>query len=281
MYRITLADCCEPVRICRFGLTYLYTKLYYEKHTVALGTGVDAGSRMVGTAIEFISWKSVLEVSDSPLTKSTSPSDFWGRRWNALVHIVLKGGVYIPLRKNGFSKGIAALATFVASGLLHEYVLTALAFKGVLLDDHSAYTPRYGYHLAFFVWNGLNLILEGIFYKHPIIQWMKRTLPKPVIVVMVLMTVLPIGHWFTGKSHLACFGSRRGTLSLKPLTSSGMFLLLDQMSMQRLGSTMIWLWACLYLCGSQQQVQRCSTPTCRRQQALVKSNCQNAHGMKQ
>ena len=162
---------------------------------------------MVGTAIEFISWKSVLEVSDSPLTKSTSPSNFWGRRWNALVHIVLKGGVYIPLRRNGFSKGIAALATFVASGLLHEYVLTALAFKGVLLDDHSAYTPRYGYHLAFFVWNGLILILEGIFCKHPIIQWIKKTLPMPVIVAMVLMTVLPIGHWFTGKSsRLACTG---------------------------------------------------------------------------
>lgn len=154
---------------------------------------------MVGTAIEGISGNRVIELSDSPMTRSSSPSDFWGSRWNQLVHIVLKGAIYVPLRKNGFSKGVAALATFATSGLLHEYVLTMIALKGVMLEDHSAYTPKYGYHLAFFAWNGMVLMLEGLFHNHAFILALKSALPGPVITTMVLMTVLPIGHWFTGK----------------------------------------------------------------------------------
>ena len=174
------------------------------------GICLETGSRAVGTLTELITGKSVIELSDSPMTASTSPSDFWGRRWNALVHLVLKGGVYIPLRKNGFSKMFAALSTFVASGLLHEWVLMALAFKGVLLgEDHSSSTPKYGYHFAFFVWNGIVLALEGLFHKHPIVQRMKQILPAPIITMLVIMTVLPIGHWFTGEwlpRDLGCCG---------------------------------------------------------------------------
>jgi hypothetical protein len=103
------------------------------------------------------------------------------------------------LRQNNFSKEIAALATFLASGFLHEYVITALAFKGILLEDHTAYVPRYGYHLAFFLWNGMAIILENMFYKHPVVLWFKENLPAPVITFLVIMIVLPIGHWFTGK----------------------------------------------------------------------------------
>jgi len=158
---------------------------------------LNAGSRMVGTLVEMISGKAVIELCDNPMTASTSPSEFWGRRWNALVHVVLKGGVYIPLRKNGVAKGVAAVATFAASGLLHEYILTALASKGVLLEDDTAYMPNYGYHLAFFVWNGLVLMLEGLFYEHFFVQGLKQNLPEPIIVATVIMMVLPIGHWFT------------------------------------------------------------------------------------
>jgi Membrane bound O-acyl transferase family len=134
------------------------------------------------------------------MTHSSSPSDFWGRRWNALVHIVLKGAIYVPLRRNGFSKGIAALATFAASGVLHEYVLTAIDLKRVVLGDHTAYAPKYGIHLAFFAWNGVVLSLEGIFHNHPFIQKLKKSLPSPAITAMVIMTVLPVAHWFTGES---------------------------------------------------------------------------------
>lgn len=172
---------------------------------------------MVGTLIECLSGNKVIELSDNPMTHSSSPSDFWGVRWNALVHIVLKGAVYIPLRRNGFSKGLAGLATFASSGLLHEYVLTVIALKGVILEDDSAYTPKYGSHLAFFAWNGIVLMLEGLLHKHPIIQKMKRTLPAPIITAMVLMTVLPVGHWFTGEFDRA--DCREHSLTNLPLAS--------------------------------------------------------------
>jgi len=159
-------------------------------------SGLAGGTMLVGTLIEALSGNCVIELCDSPLTKSSSISDFWGRRWNALVHIVLKGGVYIPLRKNGFPAGMAAFVTFAASGILHEYILTAMS-ETAMLKNNKPFTPNYGNHLAFFAWNGVVLVLEGLFYKHPLVQQMKRRLPSAVITAMVIMTVLPIGHWFT------------------------------------------------------------------------------------
>ena len=179
---------------------FFYWANILNNYAMAYLTGIclQAGTLGVGFLIELLSGKSVIELSDAPLTASSSPSDFWSQRWNRLVHLVLKRAVYMPLQNNGISKQLSALATFGASGLLHEYVLTALAFKHVLLKDHTAYVPRYGMHLYFFLWNGIVLILESIFYKHPIFQWMKTTLPRPLLTMTVLMTVLPIGHWFTG-----------------------------------------------------------------------------------
>lgn len=54
------------------------------------GSALAFGTMMVGFGLECVSGITVIEVADSALTKSSSPSDFWGRRWNALVHIVLK-----------------------------------------------------------------------------------------------------------------------------------------------------------------------------------------------
>ena len=52
--------------------------------------GLDTGTLGAGCAISLLSGNSTLTVNDEPLTKSTSITDFWGRRWNQLVHGVLK-----------------------------------------------------------------------------------------------------------------------------------------------------------------------------------------------
>jgi len=62
------------------------------------------------------------EVMKNPMFESRSPSDFWSRRWNLLIHRVLKGGVYKPVRKHG-SIALACVAVFVASGLFHEFLI--------------------------------------------------------------------------------------------------------------------------------------------------------------
>ncbi|CAB9527527.1 Probable long-chain-alcohol O-fatty-acyltransferase [Seminavis robusta] len=161
------------------------------------GMGLASGSLVVGTIIQGLTGTTVIELTNSPMTQSTSVSDFWSRRWNSLVHLVLKGGVYVPMRKNGFPASVAAFVTFAASGIFHEYVLTALAMKARVLEDDSFYTPKYGYHLAFFAWNGLAIMMEHAVSDHPFVRWMKNNLPRPVITTLVICTVLPVGHWFT------------------------------------------------------------------------------------
>ncbi|KAE8783096.1 putative long-chain-alcohol O-fatty-acyltransferase 4 [Hordeum vulgare] len=50
---------------------------------------------------------------------SASLWDFWGRRWNLSVPVVLRSGVYRPVRARlGPAAGV--LAAFVVSGLVHE-----------------------------------------------------------------------------------------------------------------------------------------------------------------
>ena len=61
-------------------------------------------------------------VMKNPLFESKSPLDFWSKRWNLLIHKVLKGGVYKPVRKHS-SAITAMIASFVASGIFHEWLL--------------------------------------------------------------------------------------------------------------------------------------------------------------
>ena len=67
----------------------------------------------------------------NPLFESTSPSDFWGRKWNMVVHGILKRGVYKPVRTK-YPRFVASLATFTASGLFHEWLLSGEYTASVL-----------------------------------------------------------------------------------------------------------------------------------------------------
>merc|ERR1712165_493781 len=60
---------------------------------------------------------------NNPLLKASSPSNFWSGRWNLVVHGALKRGVFKPVYNLSSSKLIAILATFLASGLFHEFIL--------------------------------------------------------------------------------------------------------------------------------------------------------------
>ena len=145
-----------------------------------------------------------------PLFRATSPSDFWGRRWNNLVHHNLKEGVYKPVRslvgwKYRHSKPMGVLATFIASGLLHEYVWALLFFRtDQALSEGDAcqtcHTYAFGKQLIFFFWNGLLLLLEesrlgkilgGVFGA--------RLEPLPALIRshLVILTALPVAHLFT------------------------------------------------------------------------------------
>mmetsp|Transcript_29691 Transcript_29691/g.45530 ORF Transcript_29691/g.45530 Transcript_29691/m.45530 type:complete len:443 (-) Transcript_29691:89-1417(-) len=161
--------------------------------------GLDTGSLLIGCSINLISGCSTISMNDEPLTKSTSVSDFWGRRWNQLVHGVLKRGIFKPVR-NYFPKSIATIVTFVFSGLFHEYVILVTALKNESLSSQGTnthYDPRYGKHMAFFAWNGFMMIVEYFLADNFILLWIGNKLPQPIKTMIILMLVIPISHWFT------------------------------------------------------------------------------------
>jgi len=148
--------------------------------------------------------------SDSPISQSSSPSDFWGNRWDRPVASGLKRGAFVPLRKIGCNRHVAAALTFMISGLIHEYVLLFMAQRhGPPYNNPQQvkYEPTFGKHSLFFVWNGIVLLLERALEGHPFIKWMGLNLPKQVRTALVLLTVLPIAHLFTDEYVKSCFFS--------------------------------------------------------------------------
>ena len=63
----------------------------------------------------------VMQVHDWPVL-SSSPRDFWGRRYNRLISTLLREAIFDPLRtRASCSNGVAALASFGVSGLIHAH----------------------------------------------------------------------------------------------------------------------------------------------------------------
>lgn len=134
----------------------------------------------------------------NPLGKSTSPSEFWGRRWNRIVHHVLKGGIYKPLRKHGVSSKIAMLWTFLLSGAFHEWLLCGIFYTTCVEDPEGAscYHPFYGGALVFFGWQALLVALEHHFGSSSILQSISRSLPSPVRTILIVLLGVPMAHFF-------------------------------------------------------------------------------------
>lgn len=143
-------------------------------------------------------------VTQNAMFKSTSVSDFWGRRWNQLVHGALKRGVFKPLVLKGYSKALAASATFLMSGLMHEYILLVICCsdKFYLQQDANTIDPIcisfLGFNAAFFVYNGVLIVIEYAFIGTFLHQHIAALhLPAPLLTCMVILTALPVAHWFT------------------------------------------------------------------------------------
>lgn len=146
---------------------------------------------------------------DQPFTKSRTPTEFWTQRWNMLTRPLLKGGVFLPMRKY-FSSKVSLFCTFVASGLYHDYVWYCIFYDlrqeedgttttscrhtpGVICHDH-----QFGRVTLFFAYVGMMMLLERPVAKLPPIQWMEQRLPTPVIAHLLLLLALPFAYWYYG-----------------------------------------------------------------------------------
>jgi len=140
----------------------------------------------------------------NPLWSSTSPTDFWGRKWNLMIHRILKYGAFLPARKVGIPTPVAVLISFLASGLIHDYVWAAIFYHhGHSRDEetgvcHGCFAPTTLKLTAFFLWNGLVMLLEKPLSKVPPFTWFSKHLPLPILSTLVVLTALPVSHWYTG-----------------------------------------------------------------------------------
>jgi hypothetical protein len=98
-------------------------------------------------------------VFSNPLFTSRTPSEFWGRKWNLMIHRILKYGAFLPARQY-VSKEMAMLWTFIVSGLVHDYVWSLMFYQhehtknedGVCMD---CFVPISCLKVtAFFIWCG-------------------------------------------------------------------------------------------------------------------------------
>jgi hypothetical protein len=178
-------------------LDYFYWGNLLNNWAVAYMTGIllETGTTLAGIAISSLTGLSTIQLNDNPLTRSTSVADFWGIRWNRQVGSNLKHAFFKPLRKRGCPKSVAVMGTFLASGMLHEYVLLLTTLKcdseGSVMNE-----PTYLRQTAFFMWNAIMLLIESILKENKQLQKYSSRLPRPVKTALVVMTVLPVSHLF-------------------------------------------------------------------------------------
>ena len=196
---------------------------------------LDAGASGLGLLQSMISRKVFDDFHDSPLTKSTSSSDFWSNRWDKPVQSALKNGIYKPILQylkpsevvtaSSTARSskqqryvIAAIGTFVVSGILHEYVWYFMSFRITMQQQEPfgheyLYQPNHGHQMIFFLWNGILLLVERILRPILIretkqssssssgtimsIQNYYSMIPQPIQTLLVLLLVLPVSHLFT------------------------------------------------------------------------------------
>lgn len=84
------------------------------------------------------------------------------------------------------------LTTFLFSGMYHEIILMFLHLTGF----HYPFSPNYSAQLSFFLWNGCLLLLEGVVLQRKTFVQISSKIPFRLKNVLVLMSVIPIAHWF-------------------------------------------------------------------------------------
>jgi alginate O-acetyltransferase complex protein AlgI len=98
--------------------------------------------------------------------RSQSLAEFWGQRWNAAFTELLTLAIYRPLRRLG--PGVATLAVFFMSGLIHEAAISVPVRVG------------YGLPTLYFILHGCLVLLErrlGIGGRAWTLAWLALPLP--------------------------------------------------------------------------------------------------------
>eukprot|EP00531_Pseudo-nitzschia_arenysensis_P010754 CAMPEP_0116136602 /NCGR_PEP_ID=MMETSP0329-20121206/11812_1 /TAXON_ID=697910 /ORGANISM="Pseudo-nitzschia arenysensis, Strain B593" /LENGTH=408 /DNA_ID=CAMNT_0003631481 /DNA_START=61 /DNA_END=1287 /DNA_ORIENTATION=+ len=180
-------DLLSPGHLCN---SYLMTVLFY----LALSNLFELsafGTNAKGNVAE--------KLFDSPLTKSRTPTEFWTKRWNRMVHKLLKGGIFEPSKLCFQSKAAAMFITFVTSGLYHEYVWVTVFYDEdrPCTEGEKCYEFQFGRVTAFFAYTGMIMLLERPMKKLSVIKWMSSNLPT-LVIAQLLVCLHTLVKWYGG-----------------------------------------------------------------------------------
>ena len=82
------------------------------------------------------------------------------------------------------------------SGLLHEYML-ALIHMTLSRTSNQSIEVQYGLQISFFLFNGGVMLIEFTISEYYAFRLINNKLPRVIVSLLVIITVLPVSHWFT------------------------------------------------------------------------------------
>merc|ERR1719387_67770 len=166
-----------------FVLPALYLQTAWIYSTLAI-TGLSL--QLVLALVGFDSLDSMRQ----PLLLSTSIKDFWGRRWNLVIHNLMKRTFFLPFARRGgtAARHFGALLSFIMSGLFHEYMW--LITNWFQMDKYTI-----GFPVAFFLIQFVAAAVESILAKTSMGK-MVAGLPNLVRTVCTTLVILPFGPLF-------------------------------------------------------------------------------------
>eukprot|EP00527_Entomoneis_sp_CCMP2396_P009187 CAMPEP_0198137908 /NCGR_PEP_ID=MMETSP1443-20131203/1339_1 /TAXON_ID=186043 /ORGANISM="Entomoneis sp., Strain CCMP2396" /LENGTH=423 /DNA_ID=CAMNT_0043799481 /DNA_START=229 /DNA_END=1500 /DNA_ORIENTATION=- len=144
-------------------------------------------------------------IFDNPLFSSRSIREFWGKKWDLMIHRVLKHGAFLPARKvfaeSGYtpavSNGMGTLAAFFASGLLHEYTWACIFYEYRDDDEceENCFSPLPSKLTLFFLYNCVTMLIEHYYGRH---LTFFESWPSIIVSTLLVLTALPVSHWYSG-----------------------------------------------------------------------------------
>merc|ERR1719487_1233644 len=159
---------------------YLQTVFVYSMLATAL-----LSHRLVLALAGFDSLDSMRQ----PLLLSTSIKEFWGKRWNLLIHNLMWRSFFKPFAARGVaSRYVGAFLAFVMSGLFHEYMW-------LITNWHQMETYTKGLPLCFLLIQFVLTAIEGVLAKTQL-GHMVAGLPSPVRTICTTLAVVPFGPLF-------------------------------------------------------------------------------------
>jgi len=115
---------------------------------------------------------------------SQSPREFWGRRWNMMIHRFVHKHFFLPMKKAGLPSFLPVICIGLFTSILHEYlvIFSAMSFES------------FGQMSLFFLIHVVASIVQVILFKSGIWKFVPMTYSAINITLHSL--------WFTMTAHL-------------------------------------------------------------------------------